>query len=146
MSVTSSINKEVAQPEMKLVHTSVMPVRWGDMDAFGHVNNTVYFRYMEQARIEWMASLMDLSQPATVAPVLVNAQCDFLRSLKYPDQIEVAMYIATPGRSSFETHYEIFRLGEQKILCAQGKGKVVWVDSILEKSVPLPESVLAQFK
>ena len=37
-----------------LVHTSTQPIRWGDMDALGHVNNTVYFRYMEQARIEWL--------------------------------------------------------------------------------------------
>jgi len=147
MSVMNSSSKtQTAQSEMKLVHTSIMPVRWGDMDAFGHVNNTVYFRYMEQARIEWMASFMDLSQQSTVAPVLVNAQCDFLRSLKYPDQIEVAMYLSSPGRSSFETQYQIFRLGSDKVLCAQGTGKVVWVDSVLEKSVPLPENVLAQFK
>ena len=37
-----------------LVHTSLQSIRWGDMDAFGHVNNTIYFRYLEQARIEWL--------------------------------------------------------------------------------------------
>jgi acyl-CoA thioester hydrolase len=65
--------------------------------------------------------------------------------LKYPDQIEVAMFISSPGRSSFETHYQIYRLGSEKLLCAEGAGKVVWVDSLLEKSVPLPETVMAQF-
>ena len=40
-----------------LVHTSLQPVRWGDMDMLGHVNDTVYFRYMEQARIEWVHAL-----------------------------------------------------------------------------------------
>ena len=147
MSVMDISNKvQPVQAEMKLVHVSAMPVRWGDMDAFGHVNNTVYFRYMEQARIEWMESFLDLSVPSTIAPVLVNTQCSFLRSLKYPDQIEVAMFIVSHGRSSFETHYRIFRLGSEKLLCAEGSGKVVWVDSLLEKSVPLPDTVLAQFK
>lgn len=41
----------------KLIYATILPVRWGDMDAMNHVNNTVYFRYMEQARIEWLESL-----------------------------------------------------------------------------------------
>ena len=40
----------------KLVHTLQMPIRWGDMDAMGHVNNTLYFRYLETARIAWFAT------------------------------------------------------------------------------------------
>lgn len=133
-----------ADVAMKLVHSSFMPVRWGDMDAFGHVNNTVYFRYMEQARIEWMEACMDITS-VTAGPVLINAQCDFLRSLKYPDQIEVRMFISAPGRSSFMTHYQIYRVGTENMLCAQGTAKVVWVDTVLEKSAPLPASVLEQF-
>ena len=42
--------------EKKLVHESIIPVRWGDMDALGHVNNAVYFRYIEQARVNWLDS------------------------------------------------------------------------------------------
>lgn len=109
---------------MKLVQTSCIPVRWGDMDALGHVNNTVYFRYMEQTRIEWLTSFFDMAGESTTGPVLINSKCDFLRSIKYPDQIEVQMYIASPGRSSFESHYQIYRLGAEKTLCAEGSGKV----------------------
>ena len=130
---------------MKLVQTSCIPVRWGDMDAFGHVNNTVYFRYMEQVRIEWLNSFFDMAGEATSGPVLINAKCDFLRPIKYPDQIEVQMYIDSPGRSSFESHYQIYRLGTEKIVCAEGSGKVVWIDRLTEKSIPLPEIVLQQF-
>ncbi len=127
------------------VRTCCMSVRWGDMDAFGHVNNTVYFRYMEQIRIEWMASVMDLASTPGIAPVLVSTQCDFLHSLKYPDQIEVQMFIASPGRSSFDTFYKIYRLDGEKTLCAEGNGKVVWVDHTTGKSTPLPEVVRKQF-
>jgi acyl-ACP thioesterase len=45
------------QSQRKLVQTSLIPIRWGDMDAYGHVNNTVYFRYMEQARVEYLEKL-----------------------------------------------------------------------------------------
>ena len=41
----------------KLIHITKMPIRWGDMDAYGHVNNTIYFRYMEQARVEWIEDM-----------------------------------------------------------------------------------------
>jgi len=130
---------------MKLVRTGCIPVRWGDMDAFGHVNNTVYFRYMEQVRIEWLNSFFDMAGESDTGPVLINSKCDFLRSIKYPDQIEVQMYIDSPGCSSFESYYQIYRLGTEKIVCAEGSGKVVWVDRITEKSIPLPEVVLQQF-
>ena len=46
-----------------LLITSRMPVRWGDMDAYGHVNNTVYFRYMEQVRVEWLEQMGSVVRP-----------------------------------------------------------------------------------
>lgn len=134
------------QPARKLVHTSHMPVRWGDMDAFGHVNNTVYFRYMEQARIEWFASICDVDSTLDTGPVLINTQCSFFIPLKYPDQLEVQLYIDSPGRSSIETIYQIYRLGGDKALCAEGSGKVVWVDRAVGKSTPLPDLILNQFR
>jgi acyl-CoA thioester hydrolase len=64
-------------------------MRWADMDALGHVNNTVYFRYMEQARIEWLYALAhkvgfyDRGQ----GPVIVNASCNFPVPLVYPGDV-----------------------------------------------------------
>ncbi|MCD6025978.1 MAG: acyl-CoA thioesterase [Solimicrobium sp.] len=130
----------------RLVKTIRMPVRWGDMDAFNHVNNTVYFRYMEQIRMEWLVSFFDTAKDPDTGPVLINAQCSFLRPIKYPDQIEVHMHIASPGRSSFETYYQIYRVDGETILCAEGSGKIVWVDRRTEKSIPLPEVVIRQFE
>lgn len=124
----------------KLVHRSRMAIRWGDMDAFGHVNNTVYFRYLEQARIEWLETLgrpIDHFQ----GPVLVNAQCSFLRQLRYPGDIEVYCRMGTVGRSSVEMTYEIRRVDSPDVIVAEGSSKLVWIDFKLEKSVPLPDAV-----
>lgn len=124
-----------------LIHTARMPVRWGDMDAFGHVNNTVYFRYMEQARIEWLGTgAVDILVNGE-GPVIVNASCTFLRQLKYPADIEVRMYAAGPGRSSVQTRYEIYAVDQPAILYAEGSAKIVWVNFMQEKSVPLPENL-----
>ena len=72
-----------------LVHTSIQPVRWGDMDALGHVNNTVYFRYMEQVRVEYLEKLGFTVLPRGTAPVIINAACTFLVPLNYPGVVEV---------------------------------------------------------
>lgn len=127
--------------DKKLVHTVRMPIRWGDMDAFGHVNNTVFFRYMEQARIEWMEARGMAMDGRGEGPVVVNARCTFLRQLKYPGEVEVRTFVAQPGRSSFDTMVEICRADQPDVLVAEGGAKVVWVNYAEEKSVPLPPSL-----
>ena len=128
----------------RLVHTMRMPIRWGDMDAMGHVNNTVYFRYFETARIAWFDSIRCAPDPAGMGPVIVNANCTFLKQLKYPGEIEVATLVGPPGRSSFQMLHEIRAVGADGAVGevqAEGGAKVVWVDFPSEKSVPLPDVI-----
>lgn len=132
----------------KLVHTMRMPIRWGDMDMMGHVNNTVYFRYIESARIAWLEQAGGSPDPAamTEGPVIVSAQCSFIKQLKYPGEIEVATYVGPPGRSSFDVTHEIRLVdadGQPGALHAEGGARVVWVNFQAEKSVPLPDAVRA---
>jgi acyl-CoA thioester hydrolase len=130
----------------KQVHVMRMPIRWGDMDMMGHVNNTVYFRYIESARIAWLEEAGGSPDPAamTEGPVIVSAQCSFIRQLKYPGEIEVTTYVGPPGRSSFDVTHEIRLVGadgQPGELYAEGGAKVVWVNFQAEKSVPLPDAV-----
>jgi acyl-CoA thioester hydrolase len=126
---------------MKLMHITRMPIRWGDMDAMGHVNNAVYFRYLEQARVEWLQSAELAIEWVDTGPVVINAHCTYLRQLKYPGDIEIRTFAGAPGRSSFETMQEIRRVDTPDVLCAQGGAKVVWVNYAEEKSVPLPDEL-----
>jgi acyl-CoA thioester hydrolase len=126
----------------KLVLTSVMPIRWGDMDALGHVNNTIYFRYMEQIRVEWLEAMgyrLDAANEEGV--VVVNASCTFLLPLVYPGQVEVRMFFGKPGRSSLPTFYELRKVGEDP-LYAEGAAKMVWLNQTTGKSAPLPERII----
>ena len=130
------------------VHALRMPIRWGDMDAMGHVNNTVYFRYLEQARIDWFEQIGCAPDPASCGPVIVTAHCAFLKQLKYPGEIEVTTLLGPPGRSSFEMTHQIRLVGADgqvgDALHAEGGAKVVWVNFLAEKSVPLPDAVRTQ--
>jgi acyl-CoA thioester hydrolase len=124
----------------KLVHTSLIPIRWGDMDAYGHVNNTIYFRFMEQARVEYLELLGFKVMPQGTAPVIINASCTFLIPLNYPGSVEVRMYFGQPGRSSIPSHYEL-RLQGEDTLYATGDAKIVWMDVASGKSVPIPDEL-----
>lgn len=126
----------------KLIHVTTMPIRWGDMDAYGHVNNTIYFRYMEQARVEWIESLNVVVRPGGTGPVIINASCTFLVPMTYPGQVEVRTYVGEPGRSSVETFVEMRLAGDERVY-AEGAAKVVWMDTQTGKSVPLPDHIRA---
>ena len=125
------------------VHSVRMPIRWGDMDAMGHVNNTVYFRYFEQARIAWFEAMGCPPDPAGTGPVIISAHCTFLRQLRYPGAIDVLTLAGDFGRSSFHTLHQIRRADDPDTVMAEGGSKVVWVDQRIEKSVPLPEAMRA---
>lgn len=115
-----------------------MPIRWGDMDALGHVNNTVFFRYMEQVRMSWFEQLALAGLGDGHGPVIVNASMEFLRQLHYPGDIIGRMSVAKPGRSSFDTGFELVRADAPHTLYARGHARCVWIDYAAGKSVPLP--------
>lgn len=125
---------------MKHVYTSIIPIRWGDMDAMKHVNNTVYFRYLEQARIEWYSHI-GREKNAGMETVVVNAHCSFMIPLTYPGTVEVRTYAGHPGRSSFEILQEIRLTETPDVVYARGGARVVWVDRETGKSSPLPDMV-----
>ncbi len=129
--------------QRKLVFESVVPIRWGDMDAYGHVNNTVYFRYMEIARIDWLDSIAARIDAPGQGIVVVNAFCNFHAQLHYPGDLSVRMSVANPGRSSFETYYEIVRRDDPATLYASGGAKTVWIDHAQRRSAPLPVALRA---
>ena len=130
-------------PHAKLLHTSIIPIRWGDMDALNHVNNTVYFRFMEQARIDWLLQFGHVTGAAVDSPVIVTATCHFIRPITYPATVVVRLFGGPPGQSSFHTWYQIAIEGETD-LAATGEARVVWVGAGGGKSVPLPAWVVQQ--
>lgn len=125
--------------DKKLVFEATLPIRWGDMDAMGHVNNTLYFRYLEIVRIDWFRSLDCVPDPRGTGPLIVNAFCNFHKQLEFPGDIVVKMYASDPGRSSFETWATIERTDDRGVVYASGGATTVWVDFPAQKSVPIPD-------
>ena len=129
--------------QKKLTLEMVIPIRWGDMDAMGHVNNTLYFRYMEIVRLEWLYKIGGAPDPRGIGPVIVNAFCNFIKQLEFPGDVLAKHYVANPGRSSFETYITLERADASGVIYASGGAKTVWIDFAEQRSVPLPERVRA---
>jgi acyl-CoA thioester hydrolase len=125
--------------QKKLVHEMTVPIRWGDMDAMGHVNNTLYFRYLEIARIEWMHSIGALPDPKGEGPVIVNAFCNFYKQLEYPGDVMVKMYVSDPGRTTFESWGTMERTDQPGVIYAAGGATTIWVDFPAQKSRTMPD-------
>lgn len=123
----------------KLTHEMVIPIRWGDMDAMRHVNNTLYFRYLEIVRIDWLHAVGGAPDPAGDGPVIVNAFCNFYRQLEFPGDVLARHYVASPGRTSFETFITLERTDQPGVIHAAGGATTVWVNFPAQKSVPLPD-------
>ena len=128
----------------RLVFEMEIPIRWGDMDAMGHVNNAVYFRYLEQVRISWFDALGVPPDPGGDGPVIVNAFCTFIEELRYPGCVLARQYVAEFGRSSVQTFTDLSRTDAPDVVCAAGGAKVVWVNFPRRKSTPLPDEIRAR--
>jgi acyl-CoA thioester hydrolase len=125
------------------VHVGRVPLRWGDMDAMGHVNNTLYFRYFEIVRMDWLAGFGPPDCAPGQGPVIINAFCNFLRQLEFPGELRVTLFVTQPGRSSFESYHTIERSDQPGLVYAEGGARIVWTDFASRTSVPLPDRLRA---
>ena len=129
--------------QKKLVFETHIAVRWGDMDAMGHVNNATYFRYMETARIDWFRSIGCVPDAQGEGPVIVNAFCNFYRQFDDPDEVLLKMYVSDPGRTTFESWATMEKVAEPGVVCAAGGATTIWVNFPQQKAVGLPDWIRA---
>jgi acyl-CoA thioester hydrolase len=122
-----------------------IPVAWGEMDAFGHVNNVVYLRWFESGRMALFDRVgIRLREVGSgCAPILAHTSCTFVAPVRYPDTVTVRTSITRIGNKSFTMGYEVHSeaLGG---VAARGDGVVVWYDYAQDGSVALPEELRAR--
>jgi acyl-CoA thioester hydrolase len=127
----------------RLVHVERMRMRWGDMDALGHMNNTIYFRCLEQARISWFDSIGVDYRTQPEGPILGTISCRFIVPIVYPADLEVTVQAGAPRRSTFTLFSEIREAGDPARVYATAEAVMVWIDLAQGKSRTLPDSIKA---
>jgi acyl-CoA thioester hydrolase len=124
-----------------------IPVAWGEMDAFQHVNNIVYFRYFETARIA-LFEKTGFAGPATgqgVGPILAATDCRFRIPLTYPDTVTAAAWVDDIGEDRFIMKYAVFS-HRHKSVAAEGSGRIVAFDYGRGTKAPLPGEIVAALR
>lgn len=120
-------------------------VRWGDLDAFGHVNNIIFFQFFESARMKLLTELGFASAGEGVGPILHSTHCRFRRPLTYPDQLGVGVRVTRLDADRFTTEYRIVS-ATQRAVAAEGEGVLVAYDYRQQAKADVPPEVVARIQ
>ena len=122
------------------VHTVIFPLIWGDMDAFGHLNNVMYFRYFESARIAYFENrgFTMSGKPGSIGPILADTQCRFRVPLVFPDRLHIGTRIVDLGKDRFTMEYTMVSENAETV-AAVNRATIVSFDYDRGKKAPLPD-------
>ncbi len=122
--------------------TISLPIQWGDMDAFNHVNNVVHIRWLESSRIEYLeaAGMRELMMAHKLGPILAAINCSYKRQLVYPGSISVGARVTKLGRTSLTVAHRVIndQTGE---VAAEGESVIVIFDFQNQRPVRMPDDV-----
>ena len=132
------MNDQLAQYPMQVD----VPVAWGDMDAFGHVNNTVFFRWFETARIQFLKAIQFAAggESGAVGPILASTSCRFRRPVAFPDTVTVGVRVTSVEEDRFTHAYTVVSAARGEVV-AEGEGVVVSYDYGAGRKATIPEQV-----
>ncbi|MDB6164563.1 MAG: thioesterase superfamily protein [Xanthomonadaceae bacterium] len=130
-----------AQPERHAVLVRVpLSVRWRDLDAFNHVNNSQFLGYLEEARLRWMIALPGQWMDDHVAPVVAAAHLNYRRPIEWPAEIVVELFVERLGTTSVTIGHRIASTDGDALHC-DGNVVMVWIDKRSGRPSPLPDVV-----
>jgi len=123
---------------MPLLMSLTMLVRWRDLDAFNHVNNSTYLTYIEETRLHWMQNLPGEWMNASHSPLLAAVHVNYRRAANWPATIVVELFCERLGNTSVTLAHRIVDAVDHEVLYSDGHSVMVWVDPATGKPVPLP--------
>lgn len=129
-----------ALPEQTLFQHPLEP-RWRDLDTFGHVNNSNFLTYLEEARIRWFETFEGQWVNDAIAPLLAAVQLNYRAPIDYPSSIVVELFAQRIGTTSLTVGHRI-RSVDGSVVHADGHVVMVWIDRATGRPIALPELVL----
>ncbi len=142
-SATDEATQAAADPPRAATPMAQVPmqVRWGDLDAFNHVNNATFLVYAQEARLAWLAGVEGTWFDETMMPVVAAAHMNYRRQLAWPAAIVVELAATRVGSSSVTIAHRVLAAGDETCLYADGDVVMVWVDPERGTPVPLPDAI-----
>ena len=133
--------------ELGFVDRYETDVAWGDMDALQHVNNVVYFRWFESARIVYFDALDAWNEMKTNrrGPILASARCRYRVPLVYPDRVHLGIRVAELGKDRCLMRFALVSEKHGK-LAAEGDGLIIWVEYPEGTKTPIPDVIVDRIR
>jgi len=128
-------------PEMPLLVSLTMPVRWRDLDAFNHANNSTYLTYIEETRLHWMSQLPGEWMNAQYSPLLAAVHVNYRKAVSWPGSVVIELYCERLGNTSVTLAHRIVDSANRDLLYSDGQSVMVWIDPGTGKPVPLPDVI-----
>jgi len=142
----NDVTKTMAAAALRKVAEITIALRWGDQDAFNHVNNAMYLRYLEEARVRWLADVVsDWDHGDGSKPIMAAVQANYRRPLTWPGEIVVQLFCEKLGTSSITIGHRIVDARDTSLLYMDGNVVMVWIDPTTGRSTPLPEAIRAAY-
>ena len=133
---------DATKPAWRKVAETMLALRWGDQDAFNHVNNAMYLRYIEEARVRWLADAAgDWDRSAISQPIMAAVHANYRRPLTWPGKIVVQLFCERLGTRSITLAHRIVDASDESVLYMDGNVVMVWIDPATGKSVALPDAI-----
>jgi acyl-CoA thioester hydrolase len=135
--------QETAAPAPVALIRVPLSVRWRDLDAFNHVNNSQYLSYLEEARLQWMMTVPGQGLDDRVAPVVAAANLNYRRPIEWPAEVAIELFVERLGNTSLSMGHRIVDAKDPAVLYCDGHVVMVWIDRNNGRAAPLPEAVRA---
>ena len=129
------------QPAPRVLFSAPIAVRWRDLDAFNHVNNSNFLTYLEEARLQWLKDVPGPWFDAHSMPLLAAAELNYRAPIEWPALIMVQLSCERLGNSSITIGHRIVDASDPRKLYCDGRTVLVWADPTTGKPVPLPEAI-----
>ena len=129
------------QPSPRALFTAPIAVRWRDLDAFNHVNNSSYFTFLEEARLQWLRTVKGEWFNEHAMPVIAAIVVNYRAPIAWPAAITVELSCERLGNSSITVGHRIIDAEDPHKLYCDGHAVLVWTDPASGKSVALPEAI-----
>ena len=119
-----------------------LSVEWGDQDSFAHVNNTVYLKWCETARVVYLekTGMWQMIKDDGVGPILASISCDYRQPVVFPDTVQVGARVSKIGKSSFRMEHAVVSVAQNAVV-AESHTTLVFIEYKSGKSLPLPKDI-----
>lgn len=123
------------------IYTAEVATRWGDQDSYAHINNAVYFRLFEEARVQWLSELGLTVEKSDNSPVIAHTEATYYLPIEYPATVICRCYASEPGNTSLGIYHTLSTTDNPDTIYTTGYVRNVWINHQTGKPTSIPDAI-----